>query len=190
MKTEKKVIIKIASDEQSTADNMRSRRTFRDLQQTAIDKENVGRYTPMKEAKLNRLEKPELKKPKVLMQHKSIQVGDSPITSEDLTSDAPGADYWKKLAETTQSALNNSLQENEKLKEDIAVLQEENKVCKEMLEESRHLVEVLQFLSNLKADFILVYQIPSHHKYAVKEFQDRVSEIIDEKDDDRDENAD
>ncbi|VEN56605.1 unnamed protein product [Callosobruchus maculatus] len=32
-----------------------------------------------------------------------------------------------------------------------------------------------KFLSNLKADFILVYQMPSHHKYAVKDFQDRVS---------------
>nr|CAH7750951.1 unnamed protein product [Callosobruchus chinensis] len=147
MKTEKKVIIKIASDDQSTVDNMRNRRTFRDLQQTALDKENVGRYTPMKETKLNRLEKPEIKKPKVLMQDKSIQVGDCPITSEDLTSDTPSADYWKKLAQTTQDALNNSIQENEKLKEDIAVLQEENKICKEMLEESKHLVEVLQVLT-------------------------------------------
>ncbi|VEN51157.1 unnamed protein product, partial [Callosobruchus maculatus] len=32
-----------------------------------------------------------------------------------------------------------------------------------------------KFLSNLKADFILVYQMPSHHKCAVKDFQDRVS---------------
>ncbi|VEN46172.1 unnamed protein product [Callosobruchus maculatus] len=32
-----------------------------------------------------------------------------------------------------------------------------------------------KFLSNLKADFILVYQMPSHHRCAVKDFQDRVS---------------
>ncbi|CAH1976761.1 unnamed protein product [Acanthoscelides obtectus] len=154
MKTAKKVIIKIASDDQITDNSRRGIRTLRDIQQPAIDKENLGRYTSMKDVKINKIEKTETRKPKLLMQHKCIQVGDSLITAEDLTSDEPSADYWKKLAETTQDALNSSIQENEKLKEDIAILQEENKVCKEMLEESKHLVEVLQVDRGLRLNRI------------------------------------
>lgn len=87
---------------------------------------------------------PRKKKQKVLMQNKSVQVGECVVTVKDLTSDEPSADYWKKLAETRGKALERSLQENEKLIENISTLQQENKLCKEMLEESRHLVEVLQ----------------------------------------------
>lgn len=78
------------------------------------------------------------------MQNKSVQVGECVITAKDLTSDEPGVDYWKKLAETRDNALKKVLEENEKLKENISSLQQENKICKEMLDESRHLVEVLQ----------------------------------------------
>lgn len=78
------------------------------------------------------------------MQNKSVQVGECVITTKDLTSDEPSADYWKKLAETRGEALNRSLEENEKLKDNITTLQQENRLCKEMLEESRHLVEVLK----------------------------------------------
>lgn len=78
------------------------------------------------------------------MQNKSTQTGECVITAEDLTSDEPSIDYWRKLAETRGDVLNRSIQENEKLKEDIEALQEENKICKEMLEESKNLVEVLQ----------------------------------------------
>lgn len=83
-----------------------------------------------------------MKKRKYL--HKSIQTGESVITEVDLTSDEPGLDYWKSLAEKRAEALNDSLQENEKLKDNVEMLEEENKICKEMLDESRHLVEVLQ----------------------------------------------
>lgn len=84
------------------------------------------------------------KKQKFLMQNKSVQVGECVITAKDLISDEPSGDYWKKLAETRGEALDKYIEENEKLKEKISTLQQENKVCKDMLEESRHLVEVLQ----------------------------------------------
>lgn len=76
--------------------------------------------------------------------NKSVQTGEGTITENDLTSEEPSADYWKLLAEKRQDALNDSLQENERLKEHVDALQEENRICKEMLEESKHLVEVLQ----------------------------------------------
>lgn len=76
--------------------------------------------------------------------NKSVQTGEGTITADDLTSEEPSADYWKLLAEKRQDALNDSLQENERLKEHVDALQEENRICKEMLEESKHLVEVLQ----------------------------------------------
>lgn len=80
------------------------------------------------------------------MQNKSVQVGKCIITAKDLTSDEPSIDYWKRLAEKREEALNITLQENAKLKEDISTLQQENKICKEMLEESRNLVEVLKVI--------------------------------------------
>lgn len=76
--------------------------------------------------------------------NKAVQTGEAVITAEDLTSEDPSADYWKRLAETREEALNDSLQENDRLKEQVETLQEENRICKEMLDESKHLVEILQ----------------------------------------------
>lgn len=87
-------------------------------------------------------EKQEVKRKKY--HHRAVQTGESVITADDLTSDEPGLDYWKTLAEKRGEALNDSLQEVEKLKDDVETLQEENRICKEMLNESRHLVDVLQ----------------------------------------------
>ncbi|XP_018561129.1 geminin isoform X2 [Anoplophora glabripennis] len=145
MKTEKKVIIRVESEEQDNAKN--SRRTMKVIQHAATDKENlVGRPQILKDAKASVLEK----RRKLLMQSKSTQTGECVITAEDLTSDEPSTDYWRKLAETRGESLNRSMQENEKLKEDIEALQEENKICKEMLEESKNLVDVLQELLDEK----------------------------------------
>lgn len=66
------------------------------------------------------------------------------LNIDDLTGEEPSADYWKTLAETRQQSIDEILQEVEKLKGDIAALQEENKICKEMLEESRTLVQVFK----------------------------------------------
>lgn len=76
--------------------------------------------------------------------HKAVQTEEYKVTEEDLTSDEPSEDYWRRLAEKRGDALNESLQENERLKENVDALKEENRICKEMLEESKHLVEVLK----------------------------------------------
>lgn len=65
-----------------------------------------------------------------------------------MTSDDPGVDYWRRLAEKRAEDLDNSFRENEKLKADIEALQEENKICKAMLEESTTLVEILKVIIN------------------------------------------
>lgn len=75
--------------------------------------------------------------------NKAVQTG-ATVTAEDLTGDEPSVDYWRVLAEKRGESLNDSLQENERLREHIDALREENRICKEMLDESRHLVEVLQ----------------------------------------------
>lgn len=82
----------------------------------------------------------------VKLVHKSVQtIAFTPvITAKDLTSDEPGVDYWIMLAKKRKELYQETLLENEQLKETINVLQDENKICKEMLEESKCLVEVLQ----------------------------------------------
>ncbi|XP_045476846.1 geminin [Harmonia axyridis] len=136
--TTRKVTIKIAGQE--THENLKhSRRTFSVLQQNCTDKENlVGRSRPEKSLKLSS----ETVKHKTFSE-KGIQT-DAVITSTDLTSDDPGVDYWRRLAEKRAEDLDNSFRENEKLKADIEALQEENKICKAMLEESTTLVEILK----------------------------------------------
>ncbi|KAL3273409.1 hypothetical protein HHI36_014855 [Cryptolaemus montrouzieri] len=140
MKTDagKKSMLKVASQE--VHENLRNtRKTLRVLQQTATDKENlVGRSRPDKDIKLSA----EIIKQKCFAE-KEVQT-DAVITVEDLTSDNPSVDYWRRLAEKRGEDLDNSLKENEKLKESLVVLQEENKLCKAMLDESKALVEVLQ----------------------------------------------
>lgn len=82
------------------------------------------------------------------VENKAVQTGECVITESDLTSDEPSADFWKRLAEKRQESLDESLHEIEQLKENVEALKEENKVCKEMLDESQHLVEVLRVLLN------------------------------------------
>ncbi|KAJ8983983.1 hypothetical protein NQ317_008688 [Molorchus minor] len=90
MKTEKKVFIKVESQEQQET-TKNSRRTLKVLQQTACDKENLaGRPQSFKDAKFaGELEKPETKRKKVQMQHKAVQVGECVITADDLTWTSP-----------------------------------------------------------------------------------------------------
>ena len=66
------------------------------------------------------------------------------ITEEDLTSEAgPSDSYWEVLAERRRAALEESLCENQELHERIHVLEEELDTSKQLLEETRNLVEVL-----------------------------------------------
>ncbi|XP_033230033.1 uncharacterized protein LOC117181466 isoform X2 [Belonocnema kinseyi] len=67
------------------------------------------------------------------------------IEVEDLTSEAgPSENYWEVLAERRRIALDDALEENKDLSERLAKMEEEYRLCREMLDETRALVEVLQ----------------------------------------------
>ncbi|XP_071878952.1 geminin DNA replication inhibitor isoform X3 [Bombus fervidus] len=91
-------------------------------------------------------EKP--KRKKVTLKDKAVQTargGKIKIEVEDLTSEAgPSENYWEVLAERRRIALEDALEDNKELIGRVEKLEEENRIYKEMLEESRSLVEVLQ----------------------------------------------
>ncbi|XP_050295943.1 serrate RNA effector molecule homolog [Anthonomus grandis grandis] len=144
MKTDvKKVFIQVDTAETDPVEQenvKNTRKGLKMLQPKAGNEENlVGRT--IKDIK--KIGNP-VKKAKPLLMHKETQTEKYITSLDDLTGEEASADYWKRLAEKRQESLDESLQEIEKLKCDIEVLQEENKICKEMLEESKTLVEVLQ----------------------------------------------
>lgn len=87
---------------------------------------------------------------------KGVQAGkekaaSSSVTAEDLTSDSASDNYWQSLAEQRRVALEVTLKENEalhhrneELTKKVKLLEEENKVAKELLQESETLVDVLK----------------------------------------------
>lgn len=73
------------------------------------------------------------------------QRGKIKISVDDLTSEAgPSENYWEVLAERRRIALESALEENHDLNDEVKRLKDENRLYKEMLDESRALVEVLQ----------------------------------------------
>lgn len=60
--------------------------------------------------------------------------------------DNPNENYWQILAERRRMALVDTLEENKKLARDIEKLEEENRIYKEMLDETKLFVEVLQVM--------------------------------------------
>ncbi|XP_034230051.1 geminin isoform X2 [Thrips palmi] len=89
---------------------------------------------------------------------KGVQAGkektaSSSVTAEDLTteSDNVSENYWHSLAEQRRVALEVTLKENEALHKEneeltkkVTLLEEENRVAKELLQESETLVDVLK----------------------------------------------
>lgn len=66
------------------------------------------------------------------------------VTEEDLTTEGePSEYYWKGLAEKRREVLEVSLKENQELYEKVESLEEELSIARQMLEESKNLVEVL-----------------------------------------------
>ncbi|KAF5306947.1 hypothetical protein FQA39_LY00177 [Lamprigera yunnana] len=139
-----KIIIKVDTQEHQEITRSSTRSTVKVLQEVANKENLVGRTRNIKEAKLaGDSGNPDIKRKKSA--DKSVQTGEATVTAADLTtSEEPSSDYWRMLAETRGNALDDSLQENEKLKDEIHNLMEENKHCKEMLDESVHMVELLQ----------------------------------------------
>ncbi|KAK1133884.1 hypothetical protein K0M31_011670 [Melipona bicolor] len=127
------------------------------VEPAATDKENLvggGRMLrSSKETVKNEVvEKPKndekAKRKKVVLKDKAVQTsrgGKIKIEVEDLTSEAgPSENYWEVLAERRRIALEDALEDNKELIERVEKLEEENHIYKEMLDESRTLVEVLQ----------------------------------------------
>ncbi|XP_017776642.1 PREDICTED: uncharacterized protein LOC108562735 [Nicrophorus vespilloides] len=141
---ETKVYIQI--DTQEKQESVRNgRKKFHDLQHDGKDKENlVGRPKIEKETKLLLTNA----ESKLRVAHAK----DHSITAEDLTCDVTSEKYWKLLAEKRSVTLTENCREIESLKEEVERLREENKTCMEMLEESRHLVQLLQEMMNEESE--------------------------------------
>jgi len=61
-------------------------------------------------------------------------------------TDNPSENYWQVLAETRQTALENTLAENKKLEQHIEILEEKVHVYKKQLDETRTFVKILQVI--------------------------------------------
>ncbi|CAH1733111.1 geminin-like [Aphis gossypii] len=71
------------------------------------------------------------------------------LLTEDLTSVAgPSEKYWEVIAERRRKALEEVLEENEKLQAMIIALEEENKTCKLLIENTTELVNTLKQVMN------------------------------------------
>ncbi|KAF7989004.1 hypothetical protein HCN44_007314 [Aphidius gifuensis] len=66
------------------------------------------------------------------------------VSQKSASQPEPSENYYKVLAEKRRIALDNALEEKHILHDKIKQLEEENRSYKEMLDESRALVEVLQ----------------------------------------------
>lgn len=135
------------------------RKSLHVLQPSATDKENLvggGRMLrsslPVKESNKNEVIEKQKNEPtkrkKITFKDKGVQTargGKIKIEVEDLTSEAgPSENYWEVLAERRRIALEDALEDNRELTERVHKLEEEKRIYKEMLDESRALVEVLQ----------------------------------------------
>ncbi|KAG6800110.1 geminin isoform X1 [Apis mellifera caucasica] len=152
---------KVSAAKTVTPEQDKVRKSLHVLQPAATDKENLvggGRRMlrsalPAKETIKNEVkEKPKIdekpKRKKIVLKDKAVQTargGKIKIEVEDLTSEAgPSENYWEVLAERRRIALEDALEDNRELTERVETLEEENRIYKEMLDESRALVEVLQ----------------------------------------------
>nr|CAD7429067.1 unnamed protein product [Timema monikensis] len=70
-------------------------------------------------------------------------------TSSDISS-GPSEKYWEVLAERRRVALEETLKENQKLHDTIALLKEECSEYKQLLKDSEDLVETLKLVSFCK----------------------------------------
>jgi len=139
------------------------RKSLHELQPSAINKETlVGADRMIKSAQQMKETKPKKnvstktkkdiskKQKKVITDDKAIQTVPEEkirIEAEDLTSTdlaGPSENYWQVQAERRRIALKDTLEENKELAKRIEKLEEENRIYKEMLDETKALVEVLQ----------------------------------------------
>lgn len=150
----------VTGDEKTTASEDKIRKSLHELQPSATDKETlVGADRMIKSTQ--QLKKTKSKRNvsqiKDGSKHKNVKSKDKAvqttrdekvqIEAEDLTSTdvaGPSENYWQVLAERRRIALKDALEKNEELVQCVEKLEEENRIYKDMLSETRALVEVLQ----------------------------------------------
>lgn len=164
------------------------------IQTTATDKENLVGRLPAYIAK-EQLEKPiSVSKDDEFKREKAAPVASTSsqtipasnlISEEDLTSDTKVSNvYWEVLAEKRRLALEETLEENQYLHEKCEKLESELNQSKQLLEESRELVNVLTEMLQEKENEQVEHQ--NHESEAEEELADEISET-DEEDDEHEE---
>ncbi|KAF9797383.1 hypothetical protein SFRURICE_005859 [Spodoptera frugiperda] len=124
-----------------------TRKSLKTLQHTAADRENlVGRPSKSLKHQLSQESPVDVEVKRKNLSTKETQANlDTTITVDDLTNpEGPSEKYWQLLAEKRQVALQEALDENEKLRKIIEDLKEENTLFKQMLEEANSFVEVIK----------------------------------------------
>lgn len=76
------------------------------------------------------------------------------LISSDLAN--PSENYWQLLAERRRVALMDTLEQNKILRQRIEKLKEENREYKEMLDETKTLIEVLQVMFGYYTDILVL----------------------------------
>ncbi|XP_072949083.1 uncharacterized protein geminin isoform X2 [Epargyreus clarus] len=125
----------------------KTRRSLKTLQHTATDRENlVGRPSKNLKHQISLDSPVEVEVKRKIVQSKETQANfTNKVTAEDLTNPKGASEsYWKILSEKRQKALEETLEENEKLKQEIDALKEENAKYKVMLEEANSFIEVFK----------------------------------------------
>lgn len=155
----KKVFIQIESAAEQQKNYKNQRKTLKVLQGIATDKENLtgrpqldklSRLKASAESTLSastdyaKRKKTESRAAETQTSPDKSQAEAKKITADDLTGDAkPSEHYWERLAEKRLEALEQSLDENQRLYERIDGLEEELNTSRKQLEEAQHLVTVL-----------------------------------------------
>ncbi|CAH2048511.1 unnamed protein product, partial [Iphiclides podalirius] len=124
-----------------------TRRSLKTLQHTANDRENlVGRPSKSLKHQLSQESLLDVEVKRKNLSSKETQVNlDSKISASDLTNPKGASEkYWQILAGKRQIALQEALEENEKLRKIIEELKQENILFKQMLEEANSFVEVIK----------------------------------------------
>nr|XP_026492359.1 geminin-like [Vanessa tameamea] len=124
-----------------------TRRSLKTLQHTATDTENlVGRPSKSLKHQLSQESVIEVEVKKKNLSTKETQVNlENKISADDLTNPKGASErYWQILAEKRQVALQEALDENEKLRQNIEDLKQENMQYKQMLDEANSFVEVIK----------------------------------------------
>uniref|UniRef100_A0A1E1WQR7 Geminin n=1 Tax=Pectinophora gossypiella TaxID=13191 RepID=A0A1E1WQR7_PECGO len=124
------------------------RKSLKTLQRVADDQENlVGRPSKSLKHQLSQESVVEVEiKKKLSTSTKETQADlHNKISVDDLTNPEGASDtYWKILADKRQVALQEALDENERLRKIIEDLKEENTQIKQMLDEANSFVEVIK----------------------------------------------